>query len=125
LKLRLTEVSWNCIHFTEAPPGPLGLAGRNVSVLRTDISDVDESQLLERLKDAFRFPYFGHNWDALHDALMDLEWLDSRMYILILDGATSFWTRHPRDAGRLVEIWLGCAEYWARSGVPFHLVFVM
>ena len=56
---------------------PSGGPERRVVKLRADIASKDE--LLEEIARQAAFPsYFGMNWDALNDCLMDLSWLLER-----------------------------------------------
>jgi hypothetical protein len=32
-------------------------------------------------------PYFGQNWDAFEECINDLEWLDGKAFILVIDDA--------------------------------------
>ena len=90
-------------------------------VLRTSLRDCrDKDDLLRRLADTFDLPdYFGHNWDALSDCLGDLEWLDARGYVLLLEHA-----RELRDAARadfdtLIGILDEAADTWRDRDIAF------
>lgn len=85
----------------------------------------DEESLMRSIAQTMNFPdYFGANWDAMDEALCDLEPEPRRGVVLLLHDATKLWHKHPQTAGRLVEVWLGAVEFWRERGVPFHLVFV-
>jgi hypothetical protein len=93
-------------------------------VLAIDVGKVrDADDLFDLLREAFEFPYFGGNWDALDDVLRDLSWLGAQGFVLMVDSAEALWARTPLTAGALVKSWLLSAEYWAGRDVPFHLVF--
>src|SRR5574340_170411 len=52
-----------------------------------------KGELLAELAHAINAPdWFGHNWDALVDALGDLSWCKAPGYVLLLRG------EHPGDA---------------------------
>ncbi len=58
-----------------------------------DLSGViDKAGVLAAFAQQLRFPgWFGHNWDALDDALRDLSWLPSRQrgYVIAVLGGSS------------------------------------
>jgi Barstar (barnase inhibitor) len=90
--------------------------------------------VLDATAAAFEFPsYFGHNWDALHDCLGDLEWLGAAgAYVLSITGTRGLWADAPDVAGTFTEIWLATAEEWADGskswdpdGKPLHLIWAV
>ena len=101
-----------------APSKPAALA--TVESKFADLGAVrDKAQLLATLAGGLGFaPTFGHNWDALADALGDLP-VGARGYLLHL--------RHVGDARRalgddwatLLEILRHAATYWKERGRPF------
>ncbi len=122
-----THVTWECIHLGTSLEGRAelerckqkGLCGKasNMRGIKT------EAALLSRISEALSFPsYFGTNWDALSDCLRDLSWLNPKGVLLLLEDSKDLWPQHNLS-GALIEIWLFCAEAWARRDVPFHLAF--
>lgn len=80
-----------------------------------DLSCVrDKTGLLHELSRALDFPGdFGHNWDALADALQDLSWLQWSRLVVEIDGSASL-KRHAPDAWRTaLDIFRDAATYWA------------
>lgn len=125
----LTRISWECVHFKE---------DQEITVLMRDLLErgihapvldgralVTDDGLFTGVAQALQFPsYFGQNWDAFYDCICDLEWLPGTGYALVIRHATALWQETPRTAGQLVNSWLGAAEFWAKNGVPFHLIFL-
>lgn len=81
-----------------------------------------------------QFPdYFGRNWDALEECLVDLSWLPPGPYAIVIVQATELLTdAQPEEFTvflRLIENvaaeWatpVRRAESWDRHAVAFHLV---
>lgn len=81
----------------------------------------DQAALLRTLAAALEFPdWFGHNWDALADALADLGWLpEAPGYVLLLEGLAHYRAADPDGCTTLLEILAEVAESWRRIEVPF------
>ena len=60
--------------------------------------------------------WFGHNWDALADALADLSWKAAPGYVLVLHGDTA-------GEEALTEILEATAAFWKSQGKPFWVFF--
>ncbi len=91
-------------------------------LLRVDLAACrDKRTLLMRLATQLDFPgQFGHNWDALSDALRDLAWLPAAQgYALLFDGAEALARHAPRDRDTLLDVLDEAARAWAARDVPF------
>jgi RNAse (barnase) inhibitor barstar len=87
------------------------LEGRNVA--RKD-------QLLKHLAAALRFPEdFGHNWDALEECLTDLEWIDSKGYVLYHDHIDPLLSGNADQFETLLEILQDAVDSWKEDGTAF------
>lgn len=76
-----------------------------------------KGEVLAELARAIKAPdWFGHNWDALADALGDLSWNEAPGYVLLLRG------EHPGDE-ILDEILKETVEFWRLQGKPFWVFF--
>jgi len=123
----LNRATIGCIHFLEVSKIP---AAPEISKLGLHVAEINarnirtKADLLSAIATALSFPkYFGHNWDALADCLGDLEWISAKGYVLVIRNADQLWHHAAKLAGQLVEIWLGCDEYWLQQKTPFHLIF--
>lgn len=80
------------------------------------------------------FPaWFGHNWAALEDCLIDLEWLPAPGYLLVVDDAEQVLVEEelPRVGlfgdllTRVTEAWsqpVADGQWWDREGLEFRIV---
>ena len=79
-----------------------------------------KDELLDAIALALGFPdYFGRNWDALDEALRDVE-TDRVTALVVRDGAR-MWSAMPDEMSVLVEVWLSAA---GERGGDLHLVVV-
>ncbi len=76
-----------------------------------------KGEVLAELARAIKAPdWFGHNWDALADALGDLSWCKVPGYVLLLRG------EHPRE-GVLDDILDATVKFWRLQGKPFWVFY--
>jgi len=106
--------------------GPLRAAAKRTGAawLDLDLAGVhDRDAFLRRCAEVFPLPdYFGDNWDALHECMLDFagSWVP---------GAVVHWRRGaalakraPEAAGTGLEILQDAARYWGSSGRLFLVV---
>jgi RNAse (barnase) inhibitor barstar len=89
--------------------------------------------LFDEMAAALQFPYyFGENWDALDECLVDLEWLEGSGFVLIFTEAQTLLAGEPAsELADLLEILEEAARSWASPAKheasaaprPFHAVF--
>ena len=80
----------------------------------------DKQALLLRIGAVLDLPAgWGRNWDALMDALRDLEWLPAPGYALLFETAGQLQAQRPHDLETLVGILQEASSWWAQAGVPF------
>jgi RNAse (barnase) inhibitor barstar len=76
-----------------------------------------KEQLLNAAATAMRFPKsFGHNWDALEECLIDLEWVDGDGYLIYYDHIDGLLAAHPDQFETLVEILRDAVASWKEDG---------
>lgn len=112
-------------------PAPPGFVVRTVDGRRART----KAALIDALARAFALPAStGRNWDALEEALADLEWLPARGYALIVTHADALLADAPADDYRtfvgLVEDvgreWAKARTgQWPRAAAPFHAWLVV
>ena len=79
-----------------------------------------KTKLLGELAAAAGFPAaFGHNWDALADALGDLSWRPAAGYVLRLSSAPQAQRNLGADWHMLLDVLRTAAEEWKARGKPF------
>lgn len=71
--------------------------------------------------------WFGHNLDALADALGDLSWLDvegsDKGYVLLLLNAGEMFGLSAAEHETVMEIFNETAAYWKSEGKPFWVFY--
>jgi RNAse (barnase) inhibitor barstar len=105
------------------PLSMLGAASRHAGYhyVEVELEDVyDEAELLAALAEALEFPdWFGRNWDALADCLMDLTWLDAPGFVIVLKDCDSLMEHNPDDFATALEVFADAAAYWHETETPF------
>ena len=96
-------------------------AALDFRVVCLDLAGVDtKPALLDRLAAALDFPdCFGHNWDALADALGDLSWHRVPGLLLVLGNSARLQYSAPADFNILLEIFEESAAAQDPTGLPF------
>lgn len=78
-----------------------------------------KEQFLNHATLAMHFPeYFGDNWDAFEDCLMDLSWVKGEKYLIVFDHTDVFAEHAPQHFDTLLEILKESAEFWQGQGKP-------
>ncbi len=92
-----------------------------LAVFRMDIGHAhDKMEFLAHISKGLKFPaHFGGNWDALNDCLTDLNWIDSKGFVLIFEKSKHFGAGHKHDFDEAVEVLRAAADYWRAQGKPF------
>ena len=106
--------------------GPLRAAARKAGIawFDLDLADVTSREaLLERCAVTFRLPdHFGHNWDALHECLLDLAGPQSPGAVVHWRRGAVLAKRSPAAMRTALEILREAAIYWSGSGRVFLVV---
>ena len=88
------------------------------SLFEVDIAAAHgRGEVLAEMARAIQAPdWFGHNWDALADALGDLSWNEAPGYVLLLRG------EHPGE-DILDDILNATVDFLRMQGKPFWVFF--
>lgn len=113
------------INGDDAPALAAAMRDTGLRVHHIDLLGVTSKRtLLARLAAQLDFPSgFGGNWDALADALGDLQWLPGKGYALFLDDAQTLRTAASTDFDTLLDVLDEASQGWRARDVPFW-VFV-
>ena len=113
--------SLNCdLHRLQRAAGVAGM-----TVFDADLSAAgSKGEFLACLAQAIGAPeWFGHNWDALADALCDLSWHDAPGYVLLLHNGGDMLGLSTEEQGTVEEILADVVDYWKTQGKPFWVFF--
>lgn len=73
----------------------------------------DKKGFLNAIAEALKFPdYFGHNWDAFYDCLLDLKHDDGAGLLLVLRDASGFARADPDEFAAAMDTLADAADYW-------------
>jgi RNAse (barnase) inhibitor barstar len=76
-----------------------------------------KEQLLNHVATALHFPGdFGHNWDALEECLVDMEWADADGFVILYDHIDGLLAAHPDQFETFVEICRDAVASWKEDG---------
>jgi RNAse (barnase) inhibitor barstar len=73
----------------------------------------DKNTFLNAIAKALQFAdYFGHNWDAFYDCLLDLKHGGGAGTLLVLREASGFARAEPEEFAAAVDTLAEAADYW-------------
>ncbi len=79
----------------------------------------DKNAFLNAIAKALQFPdYFGHNWDAFYDCLLDLKQGDGAGTLLVLREASGFARAEPEEFAAAMATLQDAADYWKSENRP-------
>jgi RNAse (barnase) inhibitor barstar len=82
-----------------------------------------KADLLDACATALAFPnYFGHNWDALADCLMDLSWLPAQGQLILYDHPAALIQHAPATWATAAAIFTQAAHYWRDHNRRFSVL---
>ncbi len=100
----------------EAGAGAAGCCVFHVDLARAR----SKSDILDAVGKALAFPeWFGANWDALNDCLLDMGWRPAVGYVVILDHCDGIHAHAEADFVTLVQIFQSVADQRREDDVPF------
>lgn len=88
------------------------------AVVRLDLDGVrSKAALMRRCADALRAPeWFGGNWDALADVLVDLSWLPPAPgRLLVVSSWRGYAAERPQDWETLREVLEEAVDFWREA----------
>lgn len=98
-----------------------GATAAGCLVLRVDLAAAhNKEQMLAAIAHGLRFPeWFGNNWDALTDCLLDMGWVPATGYLIILEHCDGIQGRAESDFVTLIQAFQNAAQTWREDELPF------
>ncbi len=82
----------------------------------------DKAGLMASTAEALHFPgWFGHNWDAWFDCLVDLRWRPASGYVLVFEHADELRRTSPETLDTAISILEEVAQVWSNRSVPLRV----
>ena len=105
----------------DVEPLIVGAGAAGCLVQRVDLAGArNKAEMLDAIGKTLGFPeWFGHNWDALNDCLLDMGWRPAEGYVIILDHCDGIHGRAEADFVALMQALQSVAGEWREQGVPF------
>ena len=99
----------------------IGAGAAGCCVFHVDLARArNKDEMLDLIGRALAFPeWFGHNWDALADFLLDMGWRPALGFVVILKNAEFIHSRAESDFACLLKIFADVADERRIDGVPF------
>lgn len=84
----------------------------------------NKAEFLQVSAKAMNFPdYFGENWDAFEDCLIDFSWCPASKYILLYTQPENFAINSPFQWATAKEILTEAVSYWQNTDTPLYVLF--
>ncbi len=127
LARRLMDVNEAGTYHMNCQPDKLhmAVAQAGFALFEASLAEVQgKGEFLAAVAQAVKAPeWFGHNWDALADALGDLSWHPAPGYVLLLFGGGETLGLSAEERASVTEIFAGTVSFWKSQGKPFWIFF--
>ncbi len=127
LARRLMDVNEAGTYHMNCQPDELhmAIAQAGFAMFEVNLTAVQgKGEFLAAVAQAVKAPeWFGHNWDALADALGDLSWHPAPGYVLVLHGGGETLGLSVEERAIATEIFVGTVNFWKLQGKPFWVFF--
>ncbi len=124
---RLQDVNEAGVYRLNCPPDELrtAVAQADFALFEADMSMVHgKGDFLTVLAMALHAPeWFGHNFDALVDALGDMSWQDADGYVLLLHNGDETLGLSATDHEIAMEIFADTVSFWKSQDKPFWVFY--
>lgn len=81
---------------------------------------LNKQQLLKEVSEKLQFPnYFGENWDALEECLVDLSWLEFNRIVLIFSEVNQLMLNDDESLAIFIEIIVDVVKNWESGNVNY------
>ena len=99
----------------------LGAGAAGCCVFHVDLARArSKDDMLDLIGRGLAFPeWFGHNWDALADCLLDMGWRPALGFVVVLKNAEMVRARAESDFATLLKIFADVADERRDDAVPF------
>ena len=93
-------------------------AQKNMRVVTVNLTGTrDKNAFLNAMARKLGFAdYFGHNWDAFYDCLLDMEHGEAAGTLLVLQQASGFARAEPEEFAAATAALQDAADYWKEKG---------
>jgi RNAse (barnase) inhibitor barstar len=80
----------------------------------------DEARFFDELAAALQFPYyFGENWNAVWDCIIDLNWLEGSSFLIVFDSAEHLLSESDQGFQFLLEVLTDAHQRWHQETADF------
>lgn len=100
-------------------------ARAGLALFKADLSGVQgKGEFLAALARAISAPdWFGHNLDALADALGDFSWSPAPGYVLLLCNGGDGLGLGELERAAVLDVFSEAADFWRQQGKPFWVFY--
>ena len=124
---RLQDVNAAGAYRLNCPPDELRTATAHAgfALFEVDMAAVQgKDEFIAAVAQAIHAPeWFGHNWDALADALADLSWHPAPGYVLLLHSGGETLGLSTGEHATAAEIFVCTTSFWKLQGKPFWVFY--
>jgi hypothetical protein len=82
-----------------------------------------KDDLLSACKEIMEFPFFGHNWSALVDCLIDMSWHSTEGFVVLYSGYENLALNDESSFYKLIEIFQYISIFRSTNEIePFYIL---